>query len=82
MKTISAAEFAEKCADILDEVNLTGETVTILRHGKPFAQLVPLAERTIYPQDTLKGTGRITGDIIEPPLPPEAWNAECGEYKP
>ena len=82
MKTLDIAEFEAECSTILDEINITGETVRILKYGKPFAQLVPSEERVSYPQDTLKGTARITGDIIEPPLPPEAWDAERGEVDP
>ncbi len=80
MKTINASEFKAKCLAILDEVGQTGETVTILKRGKPVAQLVPPVPRETYPQDTLAGTGRIIGDVIEPPLPPEAWDAERGEF--
>ena len=80
MKTINASEFKAKCLAILDEVKQTGETVTILKRGEPVAQLVPSVPRETYPQDTLKGTVKILGDIIEPPLPSEAWDAERGEF--
>lgn len=80
MKTINASEFKAKCLAILDEVAQTGESVTILKRGQPVAQLIPpLPSRNVYPQHNLKGTGKIIGDIIEPPLPPEAWDAERGE---
>lgn len=80
MKTINASEFKAKCLAILDEVGRTGETVTILKRGEPVAQLVPPVPRETYPQDTLKGTVKILGDVIEPPLPPEAWDVERGEF--
>jgi hypothetical protein len=38
---------------------------------------VPAADG--FPQSTLKGTVRIVGDIMEPPFPPEAWEAEAGD---
>ncbi len=82
MKMPTASDFEKRCAAILNAIDLTGETVTILKGGKLFAQLIPSEQRVVYPQDTLKGTARITGDIIEPPLPPEAWDAERGEYEP
>ena len=82
MKMPTASDFEKRCAAILNAIDLTGETVTILKGGKLFAQLIPSEQRVVYPQDTLKGTGRIMGDIIEPPLPPEAWDAERGEYEP
>lgn len=80
MKTINASEFKAKCLAILDEVNQTGEPVTILKRGKPVAQLLPPVPReALYPQYALKGTVEIHGNIIEPPLPADAWDAERGE---
>jgi prevent-host-death family protein len=46
MKTINASEFKAKCLAILDEVAETGEVLTILKHGKPVAQLVPPVPRS------------------------------------
>ncbi len=80
MKTINASEFKAKCLAILDEVAQTGESVTILKRGEPIARLIPpLPAQSVYPQHNLQGSGAIVGDIIEPPLPPEAWDAERGE---
>ncbi len=80
MKTINATEFKAKCLAIMDEVERTGEPVTILKRGKPVAQLLPPVSReTLYPQYALRGTLKILGDIIEPPLPANAWDAERGE---
>lgn len=80
MKTINATEFKAKCLAIMDEVERTGEPVTILKRGKPVAQLLPPVPReTLYPQYALRGTLKILGDIIEPPLPANAWDAERGE---
>lgn len=80
MKTIGASEFKAKCLAILDEVNQTGEPVTILKRGKPVAQLLPpVPQSGVYPQYALRGTGEIVGDVILPPLPADAWDAERGE---
>jgi hypothetical protein len=35
-----------------------------------------------YPQHSLKGTVTTRGDIISPALPPEAWDANRGEWEP
>lgn len=76
MKTISASEFKAKCLAILDEVRETGEVVTILKRGKPVAQLVPLSlSASRYPQHSLRGTVEIVGDIIAPVVEPDAWEA-------
>ncbi|HXV60171.1 MAG TPA: type II toxin-antitoxin system Phd/YefM family antitoxin, partial [Vicinamibacteria bacterium] len=59
MKTLSSSEFKAKCPAILDEVARTGEPVTILKRGKPVAQLVPPVPRSEgYPQEQIIGTVR------------------------
>lgn len=41
------------------------------------AQLVPPVPRSdVHPQETLLGSVEILGDILEPALPPDAWEAE------
>jgi prevent-host-death family protein len=77
MKTLTATEFKATCLAVLDEVARTGEPVTILKRGRPVAQLVPPVPRGEgYPQDAILGTVRIKDDIVGPPLPPDAWEAE------
>lgn len=77
MRSIRASEFKAKCLAILDEVNRTGEPVTILKRGKPVARLVPpTANQGRYPQETLRGTVKFLGDIVEPVLPADVWEAE------
>ncbi len=77
MKEIHAAEFKAKCLAILDEVAQQGESVTILKRGKPVAQLIPPTPRVCqFPQQELLGTVSILGDVVSPTLPPEEWDAE------
>lgn len=77
MRSIRASEFKAKCLAILDEVEQTGEPVTILKRGRPVARLVPpeLGQRK-YPQHALFGTVEILGDVVEPVLPAGDWEAE------
>ena len=77
MRTISASDFKAKCLALLDEVKRTGEVVTILKRGKPVAQLVPPVPReSVFPQQSLIGTVQIRGDIIEPVLDSSLWEVE------
>jgi prevent-host-death family protein len=77
MREINASEFKAKCLAILDEVAQTGQPVTILKRGRPIAQLIPSIPRLgRYPQETLAGTVQIHGDIVAPVLPPETWDIE------
>jgi prevent-host-death family protein len=41
MKYISAAEFKAKCLKLMDEVQATGEPITVTKRGKPVAVLQP-----------------------------------------
>ncbi len=75
-RSLKASEFKAKCLAVLEEVDRTGEPVTILKRGRPVARLVratPSPGR--YPQDALAGTVEVVGDIIAPVLPPQAWEA-------
>ena len=73
---INASEFKAKCLAILDEVSATGEAVTILKRGRPVAELVPpVSSGSRYPQDDLRESVVIKGDIVEPVLPAEVWEA-------
>jgi prevent-host-death family protein len=78
MRTISATEFKAKCLAILDEVERTGEGVTILKRGRPVAQIVPTAgfHDEAFPQHSLRGTVTILGDIVAPVLPADAWESD------
>ncbi len=76
MKTMNASDFKAKCLAILDDVAATGEEVTILKRGRPVARLVAARrEDDSYPQDGLKGTVHILGDILEPVVDPSDWEA-------
>jgi len=78
MQIVNATEFKAKCLAILDEVAATGEGVTILKRGRPVAQLLPAVDRaTGYPQAGLAGSVEVLGDIVEPVLPAKAWEAEA-----
>jgi len=41
MQTITASEFKAKCLHLMDEVNRTGEEITITKNGKPVSVLKP-----------------------------------------
>ena len=41
MQTIKASEFKAKCLRLMDEVNRTGEAITITKSGKPVSVLKP-----------------------------------------
>jgi antitoxin (DNA-binding transcriptional repressor) of toxin-antitoxin stability system len=64
MRAVRAADLGQT---LLDEVERTGEPVTILRGDRPVALLVPAqAGPAVPPQRSLLGTVEILGDIVEP----------------
>ena len=73
-RTVKASEFKAKCLQLMDEVNETGEVLTITKNGKPVAQLFPAPEHRPSILGLHKGRGRILGDIDGPTG--EAWDAE------
>ena len=80
MRELNASDFKARCLAILDEVERTGQGITILKRGRPVAQLLPAVPRNKgYPQETLAGTVEILGDIVRPALAPGAWEAEKGK---
>ena len=80
MRAVRAADLGQT---VLEEVERTGEPVTILRGNLPVALLVPAqVAPPIPPQRSLLGTVEILDDIIEPVLPPEAWDAEAVSSRP
>lgn len=67
MRTIAASELKAKLLAVLDEVAASGEGITVLKRGKPIAQILPAVPRDQgYPQHTLRGTCRFLGDVVAP----------------
>ena len=67
MQTLSLSDFRAHVSEMLDLVE-KGETVRILRHGKPVAELVPLRSEAAEPPSYLQP--------FEPLMPlPEGYSA-------
>jgi len=71
---VAAGEFKAKCLKFIDQVNKTHEVLVITKHGVPKAQLVPVSEKPKQLFGFMKGSARITGDILSPIK--EKWNAD------
>ncbi|HEY6395258.1 MAG TPA: type II toxin-antitoxin system prevent-host-death family antitoxin, partial [Candidatus Binataceae bacterium] len=71
-ETLSVSKFKATCLSVIDRVKKTGKPVTITKFGKPVAQLVPPPAKSLNRRDwlgSMKGRGRITGDIVGPTFP-------------
>lgn len=77
MKSVAVSQFKAHCLAMLDDVARTGETLVVVRRGKPLARVVPTSHTSAeHPQGTLSGTVTYLGDLIEPAVPRSAWKAE------
>ena len=64
--SIKAGEFKAKCLQLMDEVDEKHISITITKHGKPVAKLVPIEGTLTSSFGCLKNTVTIQGDIIAP----------------
>jgi len=65
--TLSATEFKARCLNILDRVKAQQETITITKHGRVVARLVPAADTADQPWLRLRKTpARWHGDPFAP----------------
>ena len=74
-----AGQFKAECLKLMDRVKKYGQAVTITKHGKPVAKLVPVDDDgEEFPAESpfgiLAGTGEVQGDIVKPLH--EKWNAD------
>lgn len=74
---ISAAQFKAECLKLMDEVEKTRQPIIITKHGRPVAQLAPVPAATGSLFGYMKGTMRVTGDVIAPP--DVEWSALSGD---
>ena len=73
-KTFGAGEFKAQCLKLIDEVNQTKQPIIITKHGKPMAELRPIADETYSLFGCLENSVEIVGDIVEGTG--ELWEAE------
>lgn len=71
---IAAAKFKSQCLSLMDEVQSKRKEIVITKRGRPVAKLVPVESDTNELFGGMRGTIRITGDIVSPIGEP--WNAE------
>lgn len=66
MPTIKASEFKARCLKLMDQVNETGEEITITKNGEAVARLVPLKGKRRFEFGRSKNEIKIIGDIEAP----------------
>ena len=63
-RELPAGEFKTTCLKLMDEVAQDRRTVTVTKHGKPVARLVPIKDQPGSPFGWLKGSVTLSGDIV------------------
>ena len=72
MLEVNISDFKARCLALLENVERTGECLTILKRGKPIALVSPPI-RENYSQVQLFGSVECIGDVISPAMPEEEW---------
>jgi prevent-host-death family protein len=78
--SIPAAVFKAECLKLMDEVARTGRSIVITKHGKPVAQLAPVAAEPGSLFGYMRNTVQIKGDVVA--ATGETWNAISGSEDP
>lgn len=79
VRMIGAAEFKAKCLHILDEVERTGEPVTITKRGRVVGELHPPAPKKKFAFGFLAHPDyRCDEGAFDEPAYEKPWNAELG----
>lgn len=74
MKKVQISTFKAQCLRLLDEVNRTGETLTVTRNGKPLVVVTPVTDIKIRAEFGIaKETGKVLEDLITPATDPSEW---------
>jgi prevent-host-death family protein len=78
MQTMTATKFKATCLQVMDEVNRTGEPVSITKHGQITAILTSPAPERVRDYTPGKCAGTITyiGDIMESVVSEEDFDLE------
>jgi prevent-host-death family protein len=63
---IPASQFKARCLEIMDQVQRSGIEVTITKHRKPVARLVPVTDASSSFCGFLKGRVLWMGDVVSP----------------
>jgi len=71
---VAAGKFKSQCLALMDEVERNRREIVITKRGRPVAKLVPVGAGKNPLVGGMRGTIRITGDIVAPLG--VKWNAE------
>lgn len=74
MTQITLAELPETVQNLIKQAQKTGEPLTIIQNGVPFAIISPINKSKRAAFGAMKDSGQITGDIVEPTSNLVTWD--------
>ena len=73
MKQMRASTFKARCLAVMNEIQATGEPVTVTKRGKPVVKVVPVKPEKDDIFGFMAGDVKIVGDIESPVVPLKDW---------
>jgi hypothetical protein len=80
MEEIAISKFKATCLSVLENVRKTRKPIKVTRFGQPIAEVMPpsLPDRPKGWLGSMKGTGRVIGDIVAPAADEDEWKVLRG----
>jgi prevent-host-death family protein len=76
MKKMSAAQFKTHCLSVMDDISETGEPLVVTKRGKPVVKVIRVSGSQKSVIGRLVGIVEVTGDLLEPAVPPGDWDLD------
>jgi len=73
MKQMRASAFKAQCLKVMNDVQATGEPVTVTKRGKPVVKVIPAESEKDDIFGFMAGKAKIIGDIESPVVPLKDW---------
>lgn len=73
-RTIPAGAFRDQCLRLMDEINETGESMVVTKHGRPVVVVSPAPRPATRFIGLMAGVTRIFDDLETPAIPPSEWH--------
>lgn len=80
IETMSISEFKATCLAVLERVRKSGRPLLITRRGQPVAEITPPSACAAGEEwiGAMRGSARITGDLVTPVVSTDEWEALNG----
>ena len=73
MNQMRASAFKAQCLKVMNDVQATGEPVTVTKRGKPVVKVIPAESEKDDIFGFMAGKAKIIGDIESPVVPLKDW---------